>query len=41
MDAWAETLACSREALARALAKATAGTWSLARVLRALPRDEA
>ncbi len=41
MDAWAETLACSREALARALAKATAGIWSLARVLRALPRDEA
>jgi putative ATPase len=37
MDAWATGLACSREALARAVARLGAGSWKLERVLRARP----
>jgi len=40
MDAWAAELGCSREALARALAKQAGGSWKLERLLRALPGDE-
>ncbi|HLO68839.1 MAG TPA: replication-associated recombination protein A [Holophaga sp.] len=41
MDAWAAELGCSREALARALAKQAGGSWKLERRLKALPGDEA
>jgi hypothetical protein len=40
MDAWAEDLGCSREALARGLGRMTAGQWRLERLLRAMPEAE-
>jgi putative ATPase len=37
MEAWAEELGCSREALARGVGRLGAGAWKLERVLRAAP----
>jgi putative ATPase len=41
LDDWAEALRCSREALARAVAKLAQGTFSLERKLVAKPLDGA
>jgi putative ATPase len=40
LDAWAVELSCSREALARSIARFGTGAWRLERVLRALPAGE-
>ncbi len=39
VDAWAQALGCSREALARAVGRLGAGVWKLERVLRIRPGD--